>query len=381
MRNSFLPFSRPSLNEDDALAVREVLLSGWITTGKWCVELEDVFCKYTGAKYAIALTSATAGMHILLEALGISKGDEVITPSLTWVSTINMITLLGAKPVFADIDRDTLMITPKTIEKCITNKTKLIIPVHYAGAAADLDGINSLASKHNITVIEDTAHAIGTFYKGRHVGGKDNTAIYSLHPIKNVTSGEGGIITTNNLELFTKLRRLKFHGLGVDAFDRNIQGRAPQAQVVEPGYKYNLTDISAVIGVRQMAKISEFNEKRKNIAMLYRKKLAGINGIEPLKDPDYEFTHAWNLFILRITSPKMSRNEFMEELKKHNIGTGLHFLAAHVQKYYRETLNIPSTELPNTEWNSERICSIPLFPDMNESDVNDVVNAIKAIMS
>ncbi|HJO94989.1 MAG TPA: aminotransferase class I/II-fold pyridoxal phosphate-dependent enzyme [Victivallales bacterium] len=381
MRDTFLPFCKPAITEDDAQAVHDVLLSSWITTGPWCAEFEDNFCKYTGAKYAVGLTSATAGMHLLMKALEIGPGDEIITPSLTWVSTINMITLAGATPVFADIDRDTLMITADTVRKCITPKTKLIIPVHYAGSSADLDSINELADKHNITVVEDAAHALGTFYKGRHIGGGQNTAIYSLHPIKNITTGEGGMFTSNDPELIEKIKRLKFHGLGVDAFDRKTQGRAPQAQVVEPGFKYNMTDISAVLGVKQLAKINELNAERTRIAMMYRAKLKNIDGISLLKDPDYDFVHAWNLFIIRVVSDKISRNKFMEELKKLNIGTGLHFLAAHVQKYYLETIRVEPGSLVNTEWNSDRMCSIPLFPGMTEADVDDVVEAIKNVLS
>lgn len=380
MRQDFLPFCKPSITKEDTEAVSKVLLSSWITTGVWNAEFEKNLCEYTGAKFGVAVTSATAGMHILLKALDIGPGDEIITPSLTWVSTVNMIVLAGATPVFADIDRDTLMVTGETVKKCITTKTKLIIPVHYAGAAADLDSINAIAAEHNITVIEDAAHAIGTFYKGKHVG-CSNTAIYSFHPIKNITTGEGGMVTTNDPDLIEKLRKLKFHGLGVDAFDRKQQGRSPQAQVVEPGYKYNLTDISAVLGVRQLARITELNAKRTKFAMMLREKLKDVEGVLPLKDPKYDFTHAWNLFIVRVTSDKISRNEFMEELKKLNIGTGLHFLAAHMQKYYRETMPKVMGTLPNTEWNSERICSIPLFPDMTESDIDDVVNAIKEVLA
>jgi UDP-4-amino-4-deoxy-L-arabinose-oxoglutarate aminotransferase len=381
MRETFLPFCKPAITEDDAQAVHDVLLSSWITTGPWCGEFEKNFCEYTGSKYAVGLTSATAGMHLLMKAFEIGPGDEVITPSLTWVSTINMITMAGGTPVFADVDRNTLMITAETVKKCITPKTKLIIPVHYAGAAADLDSINALAAEHGITVVEDAAHALGTFYKGRHVGGTQNTAIYSFHPIKNITTGEGGMFTSNDPKLIEKIKRLKFHGLGVDAFDRKTLGRAPQAQVVEPGFKYNMTDISAVLGVRQLARINELNEERTKIAMMYREKFKGVEGILPLKDPDCDFVHAWNLFIVRVVSDKISRNTFMEELKKLNIGTGLHFLAAHVQKYYRETMTIEPGSLVNTEWNSDRMCSIPLFPGMTESDVDDVVEAIKQVLA
>ena len=380
MRKDFLPFCKPSLTIEDTKAVGEVMLSSWITTGKWNAEFENKVCEYVGVKHGVALTSATAGMHLILKALNIGPGDEVITPSLTWVSTINMIALAGATPVFVDVDRDTLMITPENIKKCITEKTKLIIPVHYAGAAADMDAINELAVKYGIKIVEDTAHALGTFYKGKHVG-QHNPSIWSFHPIKNITTGEGGMVTGNDENLINKIKRLKFHGLGVDAFDRNQQGRSPQAQVVEPGYKYNLTDMQAVIGVRQMARFNELNKKRTKIAMMYREKLKGIDEISPLKDPGYPFTHSWNLFIIRVVTDKITRNEFMEELKKLNIGTGLHFLAAHVQKYYRETMNIAPGFLPNTEFNSDRMCSIPLFPDMTESDVNDVVSAIKQVLS
>ena len=193
MRKEFLPFSKPSITEEDIQAVGDVLRSGWITTGKHNVGLEQEICTYTGANDAVALCSATAGMHCLLQALGIGPGDEVITPSMTWVSTVNLITILGATPVFADIDRDTLLVTPETVARCITPRTKVIIPVHFAGVPCDLDGIYKLAEQHGIAVVEDAAHAIGTFYKGKHVGTR-GLAIYSLHPIKNITSGEGGIV-------------------------------------------------------------------------------------------------------------------------------------------------------------------------------------------
>ena len=382
MRDNFLPFSQPSISEEDIAAVADVLRSGWITTGPNNAKFEKAFCEYTGCDDAVAIASATAGMHMVLKAYNIGEGDEVITPSLTWVSTINLITLSGATPVFADVDRDTLMITPESIEKCITDKTKMIIPVHYAGAAADMDAIRAIAEKHNLILIEDAAHAIGTEYKGERIG-KRGTAIFSFHPIKNITTGEGGMFCSDDPELMTRIRRLKFHGLGVDAYDRKTQGRSPQAQVQEPGYKYNMTDISAVLGVRQLARLDEFNKRRTELAMLYREKLAGIDEIIPLSDPEYDIKHAWHLFIVRIDSDKtgVSRDEFMQQLKERNIGTGLHFKAAHHQKYYRETLAIPDGVLPNTDWNSDRIFSLPLFPGMSDEDIDDVVDAIKAVNS
>ena len=324
---------------------------------------EQKFCDYVDCAGAVALASATAGMHVALTALGIGPGDHVITPSMTWVSTVNLIVLAGATPVFADIDRDTLMVTAESIKQCFTEKTRLIIPVHFAGAAVDLDPVYELAAEKHVAVIEDAAHAIGTQYKGKYVG-QSGTAIFSFHPIKNITTGEGGMLCSDNAELLERIRRLKFHGLGVDAYDRRIQGRSPQAQVLEPGYKYNMTDISAVFGLKQLNRIDELNRKRTALAMYYRMRLSEIEEILPLHDPAWEIKHAWHLFIVRLDTDKtrLNRDDFMGELKLRNIGTGLHFRAVHMQKFYREWNDGLPGHLPNTEWNSDRICSPAAFP-------------------
>jgi UDP-4-amino-4-deoxy-L-arabinose-oxoglutarate aminotransferase len=381
MRKEFLPFSRPSITEADIAAVGEVLRSGWITTGSKNAEFEEKFCKYTGCAGAVALSSATAGMHLALKTLKIGPGDEVITPSMTWVSTVNLIVLSGATPVFVDIDRNTLMVTADLIQEHLTSKTRLIIPVHFAGAPVDMAPVRKLAEARNITIIEDAAHAIGTECHGEKIG-KKGTSIFSFHPIKNITSGEGGMFCSDNLDLVDRIRRLKFHGLGVDAFDRRTQGRSPQAQVLEPGFKYNLPDILAVLGIQQLARLEDFNDKRTQLAMHYRERLTEIEELRPLEVPAYSHKHSWHLFIVRldIDNSKFSRNDFMEALKKRNIGTGIHFLAVHRQKYYQETMKIPTGMLPNTEWNSERICSLPLFPEMTHEDVDDVIDTIKDIL-
>lgn len=381
MRKEFLPFSRPSINGEDIAAVVDVLKSGWLTTGSKNAEFEKQFCEYIGALNAVALSSATAGMHMLLQILGIGKGDEVITPSLTWVSTVNLITLAGAVPVFADVDRDTLMINGDTVKKCLTNRTKIIIPVHFAGAPAEIDSLRKIAQEKNIFLAEDAAHAIGTQYHEIKIGNK-GASIFSFHPIKNITTGEGGMFCSDDNDLIEKIHRMKFHGLGADAYDRTAQGRSPQAEVVEPGYKYNMTDISAAMGITQLKRIDTFNKKREELALLYLKLLSGIDEIMPLTPPQADVKHSWHLFIVRIDIDKIgiSRDQFMEELKKRNIGTGLHFRAVHLQKYYRENMKIEPGMLPNTEWNSDRICSLPLFPDMKSEDVHDVVNAIKEIL-
>src|ERR1035437_1543832 len=357
MRKEFLPFSRPSITEADIQAVGEVLRSGWITTGAHAAKFEQEFAAYVGTRGAVALASATGGMHVTLKALEIGPGDEVVTPSMTWASTVNLIVLAGARPVFADVDRDTLMAGPDQIAAVLTAKTRMIIPVHFAGAPADMDPIRQMAAERGIPIVADAAHAAGTEFRGRRIGAS-GTAIFSFHPIKNITTGEGGMVCAEDTALLDAVRRLKFHGLGVDAFDRTMQGRSPQAEVVEPGFKYNLTDIAAVLGRRQLARLDEFNRRRTELALYYRRRLAEVDEILPLKDPAYPMRHAWHLFIVRLDSDRtgLSRDAFMEGLKQKNIGTGLHFRAVHLQKYYREKMGGARGMLPATEWNSDRIC-------------------------
>ena len=380
MRNSFLPFSKPSISETEIAAVADVLRSGWITTGTKAAEFERQFSVYTGAPGSVAVASATGGMHVALKALGIGPGDEVVTPSMTWVSTVNLIVLAGATPVFADVDRETLMVSRKTIEPILTERTRLIVPVHFAGAAVDMDPIRDLAREKGLAIIEDAAHAVGTQYKGQRIG-SCGTSIFSFHPIKNITTGEGGMVCSEDAALLERVKRIKFHGLGVDAFDRQSQGRAPQAEVLEPGYKYNLTDIAAVLGIGQLARADAFNAKRAELAGLYLERLRGVAEILPLGEPTYSYRHAWHLFIVRLDKAKMDRDAFMKELKLRNVGTGLHFKATHLHRYYAEAMGQRRGMLPATEWNSDRICSLPLFPDMTEGDVDDVVGAIKEILS
>jgi UDP-4-amino-4-deoxy-L-arabinose-oxoglutarate aminotransferase len=381
MRRDFLPFSRPSVSEEEVAAVAEVLRSGWITTGPCCAELEKRFAERVGCAGAVAVSSATAGMHLLLRALEIGPGDEVVTPSLTWVSTVNLVVLAGARPVFADVDRDTLMAGAEEVEKVLTERTRLILPVHYAGAPADLGPLRELAAARDIPLAEDAAHAVGTEYRGRPVGA-EGTAVFSFHPIKNMTTGEGGMVTSDDPALLERVRRLRFHGLGVDAYDRKTQGRAPQAEVLEPGYKYNLPDILAALGLGQLARLDELNARREALALRYLEKLAGVEALLPLALPAYPHRHAWHLFVVRLDTERagMSRAGLMEALKDGNIGTGIHFRAAHTHRYYRETLGLAPGSLPHTEWNSERILSLPLFPDMEEGDVDDVVDALREIL-
>ena len=382
MRETFLPFSKPSIEEWEISEVAKVLRSGWITTGPKNAEFEKAFCEYTGAKYAIPLTSETAVMQALFRALDLKPGDEVITPSMTWVSLPNIVSLYGAKPVFIDCDRDTLMVTPEAVEAAITPNTKAIVPVHFAGGVLELDKLRAIAEKHGVMLIEDAAHALGAEFKGERIG-KRGTAMFSFHPIKNITTGEGGMFATDDATLADRVRSLKFHGLGVDAYDRQTMGRAPQAQVVEPGFKFNMPDMQAVLGVTQLTRVDRMNAERGHLASLYRERLADVPELIPLAHPAYDYKDAYHLFVVRLDVDKagITRDDFMAELKRHNIGTGLHFRCVHGQKYYRGACPVPAGSLPNTEWNSERIFSLPLFPGLSEADVEDVVNTCKEILA
>ena len=331
----------------------------------------------TGAGKCLLTTSCTHATELAALLCNIRPGDEVIMPAYTFVSTADAFVLRGAVPVFVDIRPDTMNIDETLIEDAITEKTKAIVPVHYAGAPADIDAIRAIGERYGIAVIEDAAHAVGTYYKGRHIGAK-GTAIFSFHAIKNITCAEGGLIVTDNENLARQLRMLKFHGLGVDAYDRHTWGRAPQAEVLTPGYKYNLTDINAAIALTQLVKLEHLNTRRREIAQQYQQALAALP-FQPLSLPAWPHVHAWHLFIIRVDEQRcgISRDALMEALKERGIGTGLHFRAAHTQKYYRE--RFPTLSLPNTEWNSERICSLPLFPDMTTADADRVITALQQL--
>ncbi len=371
--SEFIPMSRPFIGEEEIDEVAKVLRSGWITTGPKCKEFEDIYASLTGAKEGIALVSATAGMHLSLKALGIGPGDEVITPSMTFASTVNQIALAGAKPVFADCDYDTLMVKPHDIARLITKKTKAIIPVHFAGAPADIDAIEAAAG--NIPVIEDAAHAIDTHYKGRHIGSK-NLSIFSFHPIKNITTTEGGMITGNDEKLMKRIRILRFHGIERDAWKRYGKGSDPNYDIAEPGYKYNMTDVQAAIGIAQMKKLDIITRKRQDIAKAYLSGMKNIKGIDLPGAPPYEHMHSWHLFVVKVI--KMSRGEFMAALAEENIGYGLHFPACHTLKYVKELFG--ETNLPVTEEVSEKILSLPIYPSMTDQEVTSVIDAVKRIL-
>jgi len=377
----FVPFCRPTIEQEEIKEVVDSLKSGWITTGPKVVALEKAFKDLLGQE-AIAVNSATAGLHLALKCLNLKKGDEVITTSITWPSTVNNIEICGAKPIFADVERHTLQIDPCEIEKRITKNTKAVIPVHFAGAPVDLDKIREICEPRGIEIIEDAAHAIGTRYQGRLIGSDSKVAVFSFHPIKNITTGEGGMILTSDQKWAERMKRLRFHGISRDAWRRYSKGGTPQYEVIEPGFKYNMLDIQAAIGLHQLKKLENFNKKRKILAENYLDLLKGIEGISPLSSPSYDHCHAWHLFVVRLELERLDidRDDFIMELQENGVGVGLHFPAIHLQKYYRERYSFKKGLLPNSEWNSERLFSLPLYPLLTKRDQEKVVDVLSKLL-
>jgi dTDP-4-amino-4,6-dideoxygalactose transaminase len=371
-RATFLPFSKPSIGEEEIREVTECLRSGWITTGPRTARFEEDFAAYVGTRHALALSSGTAALHCAYWALDLQPGDEVICPSLTWPATANMALALGARIVFADIDRATRLIDPADVARKVTGKTRAVAPVHFAGVPADLDTLRA-AVGNGIAIIEDAAHAVGTEYRGKRIGGHGNPAIYSFHPIKDMTTGEGGMLTTDDDRLAGRVKLFKFHGVSRDAWKAYGSAGAAHYDTVLPGFKYNLTDIASALGIHQLRKLDGFIERRRRIAERYLRDLRGVRGIELPAVPGYPHRHAWHLFTVLVER----RDEFMARLKEENIGTGLHFEAVHRTTLYRD----PAAVLPQTEYVCDRILSLPLYPDMTDPDADDVVSAVRRVLA
>lgn len=383
MRTEFLPFSAPTIDEEEINEVVDSLRSGWITTGPKVKRFEEEFKAYVGAPFAIPLSSATAGLHLTLLALGIGPGDEVITTPLTFASTVSMVILVGATPVLADIEPGTLNIDPAKIREKITPRTKAVIPVHFAGQSCDLDPIFALAREFGLQVIEDAAHAIGTEYKGRKIGTFDSISIFSFHPNKNITTGEGGMVCTKDETLAEEISLLKFHGMSREAWKRFSAAGTPNYDILLPGFKYNMMDIQAAIGIHQLPKLDGFIARRTEIADFYTREFADVAELALPAYAPYEQRHAWHLYtpLVRIELLTIDRDRFMAELKARNIGSGLHYKAIHHHEYYRKVMPVPAGSLPNADYASERILSLPLFPKMTLDDARDVVAAVKDVIA
>ena len=383
MRSTFLPFSTPTIEDAEINEVVDSLRSGWITTGPKVKRFAEDFKAYVGAPYAVPLTSATAGLHLTLLALRISEGDEIITTPMTFASTVSMIILCGGTPVLADIEPGTLNINVTEVHKKITPRTRAVIPVHFAGQACDMDPLLALAKEHGLTMIEDAAHAVGTQYKGHKIGSLDSISIFSFHPNKNITTGEGGMVCTSDENLAEEISLMKFHGMSREAWKRFSASNSPNYDILLPGFKYNMMDIQAAIGIHQLPKLDDFIDKRCAIAEFYNRELADVVELSLPAYAPYDQRHAWHLYtpLVRIELLTIDRDRFMEELKKRNIGSGLHYKAIHHHAWYREHMNIDDSELPNASYASERILSLPLFPKMTMDDARDVVEVIKLVIA
>lgn len=383
MRTTFLPFSVPCLGDEEIAEVTDSLRSGWITTGPKVKRFEEDFKTYVKARFAVPLSSATAGLHLSFLGLKLQPGDEVITTPMTFAATVAMIVQAGGCPVLADIEPGSLNLNVAEVEKKITSRTRAIVPVHFAGQPCDLDPLLALAQRHGLKVIEDAAHAVGTEYKGNRIGSFPTVSVFSFHPIKNITTGEGGMVCTDDEEFAEELSLMKFHGMNREAWKRYEATGTPNYDIVLPGFKYNMMDLQAALGIHQLRKLDDFIAKRTVLADYYNRELTALDTIIPPKPVSYPHRHAWHLYtpLVKVEHLTIDRDQFMAELKKRNIGSGLHFKAVHHHPWYRDYFKLPDGFLPVADYASDRILSLPLFPTMTLDDAADVVSAISDIVS
>ncbi len=383
MSEEFLPFSKPSISRAAINDVVACLESGWITTGPRVAQFTEALRDYLGAPHVLPLTSATAGLHIALLALDLKPGDEVITTPLTFAATLNTIVLAGAKPVLVDIDPNTLNMNLNLLEEAITEKTRVIMPVHFAGLPVDLDHLYEIADRHGLRVIEDAAHAIGTEYKGNRIGSVGDTQVFSFHPNKNITTGEGGCVTTRDADLAKKISLLRFHGIDREAWNRYGKSGNQEYEVVMPGFKYNMMDLQAAIGLHQLRELDDFIARRETLVNRYQEALADWPQWTLPKYPAYPHRHAWHLYtpLVNVESAGLNRDEFMTAMKERNIGTGLHYRAVHLYPYYREQFGFQPGDFQHAENVCERIVSLPLFPSMTDAEHDRVLDVMYNIFN
>lgn len=376
MRSEFLPFSPPLIGEEEIAEVVDTLRSDWLTTGPKTKRFEEEFASYLGAPASLALNSCTAALHTALVTLGVGPGDEVITTPMTFAASVNVIEHVGARPVLVDVEPDTLNIDPSLIEKALTGRTKVILPVHYAGHPAELDTIYELARSRGAVVLEDAAHALPARYKGRLIGSTDNPVAFSFYATKNLTTAEGGMLT--GAPSFIELARvLSLHGMSRDAWRRYDRSGSWYYEVVAPGFKYNMTDIQASLGLWQLRKLEKFQKRRREVVQMYNEGFRGVEALElPVERPEVE--HAWHLYVLRLRleALRIDRDQFIEELKLRNIGTSVHFIPVHLHPYYRNKYGFKPEDFPVAFSNYQRMLSLPLNPRLTDADVMDVIEAV-----
>jgi dTDP-4-amino-4,6-dideoxygalactose transaminase len=379
LNEEFLPFSRPTISQEAIDEVVACLKSGWITTGPRVKQFEEDLKTYLSAPHALALSSATAGLHLVLEAMKLQPGDEVITTPMTFAATLNTIVLTGGKPVLVDVEPGTYNMDVTKIEKAVTKRTRAIMPVHFAGLPVDLDPLYAVAQKHNLRVIEDAAHAIGTEYKGKRIGSFGDIQVFSFHPNKNMTTGEGGCVVTRDAKMADDVALLRFHGMDREAWNRFGKKGSQHYEIIAPGYKYNMMDMQAALGLHQLRALDGFIKRRTELALRYQNLLAGWPQLSLPAAPAYSHLHAWHLYtpLVNPDAAGMDRDAFMQGLKDRNIGTGLHYRAVHLYPYYREQFGFKRGDFPNAESISDRIVSLPLFPTMTDADQERVIAALK----
>lgn len=374
----FLPFHRPWFGDEELMQLREALESGWLTRGPKTGQFETMFAEYLGASSAVGVNSATAGLHLSLVCLGIGAGDEVITTPITYCATPNEIEHAGATPVFVDVDPETWLIDPAAVERAITPKTKAIMPVHLYGQSCDMDALRTIARRHNLKIIEDAAHAIETKYRDEKIGTLGDFTVFSFYPTKNISTGEGGMMTTMDPELGAYARRMSMHGNSKDAWKRYGSEGFAHYSLEERGYKYHMFDLLAALGIAQMPKLEPWWEKRKELWDRYNARIAGLPGVRPIPNV-MPGRHAYHLYVIEIDPDtiKISRDQLMNHLQGHNVGVGIHYYGMHLQPHYVTRYGLRPEDFPNATRASENMLSLPLYPRMDPEDVDAVVSVLE----
>jgi dTDP-4-amino-4,6-dideoxygalactose transaminase len=378
MRKDFLVFGSPLIEQPEIDEVVSSLKSGWLGTGPKVRRFEEMFKEYKGTKYAMALNSCTAALHLSMLAIGIKPDDEVIVPTMTFAATANAVIHAGGTPVFADCEKYTMNIDPVDIERRITSKTKAIIPVHFAGRACNMDAIMNIAKKYSIKVVEDCAHAIEAEYHGKKTGAFGELGCFSFYVTKNIVTGEGGMVITDNEEYANRIKILALHGMSKDAWSRFSDEGYKHYQVIYSGFKYNMMDVQAAIGIHQLPRIEKYWERRQEIWKRYNEAFKDLPVFLPTPvKPDTR--HAFHLYtlLLDIDNLKITRDKFLDEMTRQNIGVGVHYIALHLHPYYQNTYGYKSGDFPNAEWISDRTVSLPLSAKLTDEDVEDVIGAVE----
>jgi perosamine synthetase len=377
-----VPFHRAMVGEEEAQAVAEVVRSGWLTMGPKTIQFEQEFAGYVFAKHAIAVSSCTAALHLALEAVGVKAGDEVLVPTNTFTATGETVAYLGARPVLVDIEPTTLNISVADAQRKISTRTKAIIPVHLAGQPCDLDEITAFAGNNGVRVIEDAAHALPSRYRNKMVGSISEMTAFSFYATKTLTTGEGGMITTDNDSVAERIKIMRLHGIGRDAWKRYSREGSWFYEVLDAGFKYNLTDIAAALGLAQLARCDEMTSQRQRIARLYTEAFSGSAELEtPRVHNDRE--SSWHLYVLRLNLDRirLSRNEFVEALRKMGISASVHFIPLHLHPYYQSRYGYKLGDLPVAEREYERYFSLPIFPGMSDEEIDAVISSVRTLVN